>query len=116
MNTSKPSPLSNILSELYAYAKNHPGQNARRRLRNGLHIAIRIDPEEPSHPNPAPDNFHLLACRHSSIASRVEMRILIDCLPPEIQPPPDTRLLFQPYAYGPSKGYTLTWRVDPCQP
>src|SRR3990172_2425816 len=56
------SPLAEILTSMYNQATNHPDSNVRHTLRNGLTIAMRVDP------GVAPD-FHLAVYRHKQTAS-----------------------------------------------
>jgi hypothetical protein len=77
MNNPQASSLTNILRNLYTYAQEHPGQNARRRLRSGLHIAIRID----APPDGSAPEIHLAIYRHTQVASFIEWRTVMPVIP-----------------------------------
>ena len=75
------SALSKTLSDMYAQAINHPNAPAKRTLRNGLTIAMRFDPALLPTDSDLGD-LHLAIYRHKQTASSLEMKIILQNLPP----------------------------------
>ena len=100
------STLSEILTSMYNQATNHPGSNLRHTLRNGLTIAMRVGVDGVD-PGIAPD-FHLAVYRHKQTASRLEMNIILQNMPPGSLP---DEAKSEPYSYGQYRGYLSVWQV-----
>ena len=85
------SALSKILSDMYTQAIKHLNAPAKRTLRNGLTIAMRLDPPLPGGERDGVrdetwgndlGDLHLAIYRHKQTASSLEMKIILQNLPP----------------------------------